>query len=258
MESANPERLQICGILSTVSEPGSGDFAKLYARFQSPIQAINCGTKCSPYNERGVPFCCDPRHTVPTAYQAEWEYLEENSDLWRLWESESPRITAHLKAQAPESHVLIVCQGHERCQRGYRALSCRSFPFFPYLNSKREFIGLSYYWEYEERCWVISNLQVVSPQYRGEFIAAYDALFELMPAERESFRYQSSRMRRAFARRKRAIPLLHRNGHAYKITPRNERMRRTPYERMPKFGPYKIAAGLPFPDETPHQGQVVR
>lgn len=225
------------------------EFPALYAGFDAPITAFNCGDKCAPYNENGVPFCCDHRHAVPTAYQAEWEYLQANTDLWHEWESNDPVETAALRKQTPDGQVLIGCRGAAACQRGFRSVTCRAFPFFPYFNTNGEFIGLSYYAEYEDRCWVISNLQLVSPTYRAEFIRAYDALFEQMPEERDNFSYHSKLTRRLFARQGRSVPLLHRNGGSYKISPRTGRMRRVSTDSLPKFGPYKIAAELPFPDE---------
>jgi hypothetical protein len=224
-------------------------FAGLYARFQAPIAALNCGDRCAPYNERGVPFCCDTRHAVPTAYQAEWEYLQENTDLWHAWQAEDPDETRRLQSETPPGQTLIACQGHLCCQRNFRSITCRSFPFFPYLDQEGKFLGLSYYWEYEDRCWVISNLQVVTTEYREQFIAAYETLFEQIPEERETFHHHGSEMRRIFARRGRAIPLLHRNGGFYKISPGNGRLRRVAAESLPKFGPYRIAADLPFADE---------
>lgn len=225
------------------------DFAALYAQFEAPIAAFNCGDRCAPYNERGVPFCCDTRHAVPTAYLDEWGYLKENTDLWHLWSSDDPAETAALEQQTPRDQVLIACQGHTRCQRGFRSLTCRAFPFFPYLNREGEFLGLSYYWEYEDRCWVISNLQIVSPEYREQFIAAYDLIFERFPGERENFRYHSIVMRRVFGRRKRSIPLLHRDGKTYMVAPGGGKMRQVDPASLPKFGPYEIAAELPFADE---------
>jgi hypothetical protein len=82
-----------------------------------------------------------------------------------------------------------------------------------------------------------------------EFISAYDMLFTKIPEEKVNFSYHSGRMRQLFSRKRRAIPLLHRNGGVYKVTPRNGRMRRVGPEKLPKFGPYRIAAELPFPDE---------
>jgi hypothetical protein len=225
------------------------EFAALYARFEAPISALNCGDRCAPHNEHGVPFCCDTHHAVPSAYLAEWEYLERSSDLWHLWQGRSEKETHELAERVPDGQVLIACRGHRECQRGFRSLTCRAFPFYPYITLEGEFIGLSYYWEYEDRCWVISNLQIVDPVYRSQFISTYDVIFESMPEEREVFRYYSTRMRRTFGRSHRAIPLLHRNGGYYKITPRNGRLRRVRVDQLPRFGVYQIVAEMPFPDE---------
>jgi len=233
-----------------MDEKFSISFADLYRNFNSPIAALDCGDRCAPYNEWGVPFCCDTRHAVPSAYQAEWDYLKANTDLWHLWEGASPAEVARLRKQAPEGQVLIACLGYSLCQRNYRSLVCRAFPFFPYITQQGEFIGLTYYLEYVDRCWVISHLEKVSLDYRTEFVAAFDLLFQQMPADREDFRHFSAMMRRIYRRRKRAIPLLHRNGQAYKISPRNEVLRKVLVEKLPKFSPYKRTAGLLFPDEA--------
>ncbi len=229
--------------------PTPSEFAAIYCGFDAPIAAFDCGKKCAPHNARGVPFCCDTRHAVPTAYQAEWQYLQASTDLWHPWEADSPRETDHLRSQTPAGQVLIECQGHTRCQRSFRSMNCRSFPFFPYLTREGEFIGLSYFWKYEDRCWVISHLDSVTPAYQQAFVAAWDALFAAMPGEMDNFHRHSAATRQIFGRRGRAINVLHRNGGCYKITPRNGRMRRVPVESLPLFGVYKIAASLPFAGE---------
>jgi hypothetical protein len=222
----------------------------LYSQFKTPIMALNCGEKCSPYNENGVPFCCDTQHAVPVAYDVEWDYLRENTDLWHLWHAEDREQQEDLEREVPPGMVPIACLGHSFCQRGYRSIACRSFPFFPYLTKGGEFIGISYYWEYEDRCWVISNLGQVSQEYLSEFIAAYDRLFQLVPGEVESYRYHSIRMRRVFGQRHRTIPLLHRNGNAYKISPRTGRLRKVSPSEFQRHGPYLIAEKIPFPGEA--------
>lgn len=226
------------------------DFSALYTRFESPIAEVNCGQKCAPYNQNGIPFCCDTRHALPSAYKAEWEYLQAKSDLW---EGDQSSTAMQMQRQTPPNQVLIACLGYTYCQRSFRTITCRAFPFFPYINRQGEFIGLTYYWQYEDRCWLISNLDIVSTEYQAEFIVAYDALFEGNEEEFNNFRYHSMIMRRIFRRRQRAITLLPREKYrqkcAYKITPSNGRLRRVPIENLPKFGPYKIAAKMPFPDE---------
>ena len=226
------------------------NFADLYARFDAPIAAFDCGERCAPHNENGAPFCCDTRHAVPTAYDAEWVYLQDNTDLWHTWQGRSVAEKRRLEKETPDGMVLLECKGHRLCQRGFRAITCRAFPFFPYITRDDWFVGMTYYWQYEYACWVVSNLQVVTPEYQAQFMAAFDELFERMPEERESYRQYSSTMRRVFGRWGRAIPLLHRNGKTYKVTPRNGRMRRVEATRLPKFGPYQVAAQLPFADEA--------
>lgn len=236
-------------MLSVVSDLNPRDFASIYTSFHAPITKLDCGRKCAPHNEYGVPFCCDTRAAVPTVYDSEWVYLQENTELWHLWEGEDPEGLAELRGETPTGQVLVACLGHEHCQREYRSITCRAFPFFPYFNSISNFLGLSYYWEFEDRCWVISNLQVVSAAYLRAFIKAYEILFESYPEEIRNYSYYSATMRRAFERNRRAIPVLHRNGHVYKISPKVERMRRVKVESLSKFGVYKIAASMPFPDE---------
>jgi len=224
-------------------------FASLYQRFDAPISIFNCGEHCAPYNERGVPFCCDTHHAVPSAYLAEWQFLGANTSLWHEYQSDDVKHLARLRRELPDGQVMIECLGHRYCQRDYRSIVCRSFPFFPYITRQGEFIGFSYYWEYEDRCWVISSLSQVSVEFRGQFIAAYDEIFRLIPQERENFRSYSVHLRRVFGRRHRAIPLFHRNGSCYKVTPHNGRLRRVGVESLPAYGSYKIVSALPFPDE---------
>lgn len=228
-----------------------------YARFNAPVAELDCGMRCAPHNEGGKPFCCDICHAVPTGYVSEWVFLQENTDLWHEWKAEQCTDTpeeaaaevARLSVEIPDSMVLMECLGPDQCQRDYRALTCRQFPFFPYIDSQGEILGLSYYWEYEEVCWVMSNLQVVTEEYIRQFLEAFEFLFERMPEEFENYKVHSEVMRDEFNEKRRAIPLLHRNGYAYKISTHNERMRRVPVDSFSKHGPYKWTALLPFPDE---------
>lgn len=239
----------IYGILTNMAAPDPEYFHRLYQQFEAPVTASDCGQKCAPHNSRGVPFCCDTHHALPAVYDVEWTYLQDSTDLWHLWEPKDPSLSTKIQAELPYGMKLVACLGHQYCQRGYRAITCRAFPFFPYLDRKGVFLGLATYWEYEDRCWVVSNLDRVTPEYRQQFILAFESLFTAFPDEQETFRQYSIRMRRAFGQRKRAITLLHRNGGDYKITPHNGRMRRVIPGNLSQFDPYKIIAQLPFTDE---------
>lgn len=231
-------------ILKSPTDLDGGQIRSLYDGFDSPIASLDCGRKCAPHNPGGKPFCCDICHAVPAAYKSEWEYLQRNTNLWHIWRGDECSDTlktnhASLKDETPRDMILLACLGPSLCQREYRALSCRQFPFFPYVTSEYRFVGLAYEWEFEEKCWVISNLSRVTRKYRREFIHAYDHLFASFQSEFENYAYHSEKMRREFVRRKRRFPLLHRNGKAYLVSPGSERMQVISLDSLPKLGPYR-------------------
>lgn len=210
---------------------------------------MDCGERCAPHNEGGRPFCCDTRHAVPTAYCVEWQYLKNHSDLWRLWQGETQAETARLTQETPPGLVLIECRGHQTCQRDFRSLTCRAFPFFPYIDSRGNFLGLAYYREYRQRCWVISHLAEVTQEFKTQFCTAYEMLFERMPEEKENFAAHSAEMRKVYARSRQRIHILGRDGKAYAVSPKSEAMAEILIRDLPRYGVYQLIAGLPFPDE---------
>ena len=219
------------------------DIRGLYDRFDAPIAAFDCGQKCAPHHPRGMPFCCDICHAVPAAYRQEWAYLQPHTDLWHLWRGDEcvqdPEDPSKVQAETPDHMLLLACLGPDSCQRSYRALSCRQFPFFPYVSSSLKFLGLAYEWAFEDQCWVISHLQVVTAVYRQQFIQTFDRLFKQWPEEFNSYIAMSEEMREHFTGLRRRIPLLHRNGKSYLLSPLSERLHPVPVERLPTFGPYR-------------------
>lgn len=231
-------------IYKSVADLPAEEIRRLYDSFDSPIAALDCGKKCAPHNPGGKPFCCDICHAVPAAYKKEWSYLKENTKLWHRWRGdECGNITrtehAEIKASTPKDMILLACLGPARCEREFRLLSCRQFPFFPYVSSDYRFLGLTYEWEFEAKCWVISNLSRVSSQYRDEFVKTYDHLFALFQDEFESYAYHSEKLRLEFLRRRKRFPLLHRNGETYLVSPARERLQRVDINTLPKFGFYR-------------------
>lgn len=219
------------------------NFRQVYDRFNASVTDIDCGKMCAPHNPSGKPFCCDICHAVPAAYHQEWAYLQPHTNLWHVWRGDECPGDADdpekLRAETPEQMRLLACLGPQHCQRDFRALSCRQFPFFPYITSQDRFIGLAYEWAFEPTCWVISNLGRVTMAYRREFVQAYDALFDLWPDEFESYAILSEQMRAHFAAQKRRIPILHRNGGDYLLSAASERLRRISPETFRRFGPYR-------------------
>jgi hypothetical protein len=219
------------------------DISQLYGRFNTSIAGLDCGRKCAPFNPAGKPFCCDICHAVPAVYNEEWNYLKKNTSLWHSWRGDEcvdSGESARMQDEVPEGMVLLACKGSSHCQRNYRALSCRQFPFFPYVSNDYRFMGLAYEWEFEERCWVISNLHRVAKSFRAQFIAVHDALFANRQDIFDNYAYHSERMRMRFMEDRRRIPLLHRNGKDYLVSPKSGRLLRMDSSQFPRFGPYRI------------------
>ena len=231
-------------IYKSTSDLDAQELRSLYDGFNSPIAEFDCGKRCAPHNPSGKPFCCDICHAVPAAYRSEWQYLEQSTDLWHKWRGDecdetTPNEITRLKSETPKNMILLACLGPSQCQRDFRALSCRQFPFFPYVTSDYRFLGLAYEWEFESKCWVISNLSSVTQKYRDEFVRTYDKLFALFQSEFDQYAYHSEQMRDAFARRRRRFPLLHRNGTTYLVSSRSERLQRVNSDDLPRFGFYR-------------------
>jgi hypothetical protein len=219
------------------------DIRSLYDAFDAPVTDFDCGAKCAPFNPNGKPFCCDICHAVPVGYKQEWDYVKTRTSLWHLWRGdecpEDPTDPAELQTETPEHLVLLACRGPEHCERQYRSSSCRQFPFFPYVAEDYRFIGLAYEWEFENVCWVISHLDSVTETYRREFVKFYDDIFCLWPDEFDSYAALSEDMRTAFGKMHRRIPILHRNGGLYLLSPGSERLTRTDFTHLKKIGYYK-------------------
>jgi len=218
-------------------------FRELYEKFQAPISRFDCGSKCAPHNG-GEPVCCSTKHAVPVVDKAEWHLLRARSDLWHRFKPYDA-ATRKIVDELPTTCMAIECKGARHCERDNRTMSCRAFPFFPYIDRAGDFIGLSYYWVFEDRCWVISNLQLVDADFVREFVATYDLLIARDKQEYEGFRDHSVSMRRVFSRWNRAIPLIGRDGGYFKIMPRTGRMLPVDAAKFPTHGPYKREAKKP-------------
>jgi len=214
-----------------------------YDQFDFPVTEVDCGLLCAPHNPSGKPFCCDICHAVPAAYLQEWDYLKTHTDLWHVWRGdECPAELVDpkkLKQDTPEHMCLLACLGPDRCQREFRSMSCRQFPFFPYITADDRFIGMAYNWDFEPYSWVISNLSAVTKQFRQEFFNTYDELLSDWPEEYDSYYYLSEDMRIEFVKRRRCIPILHRNGGYYLLSPKTDQLSRVDPEKFKQFGPYK-------------------
>jgi hypothetical protein len=202
------------------------DIATLYAAFDTPVVPFDCGALCAPNNPRGVPFCCDLHWAVPAVFHHEWDYLRDHTDLWHEWTPAESGVTpaeaVELYEDTPDHMRLLACQGAPHCQRGYRSLSCRQFPFNPYLTSEMDFIGLVHEERFVAECWVLQHLDQVSEAYVRQFVDLFERLLADWPAEMESYYLASQAKRDSYEELGKTITLLHHEGGIMYIDPASE------------------------------------
>ncbi|MBA4385459.1 MAG: hypothetical protein C0410_12045 [Anaerolinea sp.] len=222
--------------------PSQIDFHLLLAGFNASTTPLDCGKMCAPFNTSGKPFCCDICHAVPVAYKPEWDYLKTHTTLWHLWRgdecTDEPINPDDLLEETPEHLLLLSCKGPDQCERDYRATSCRQFPFFPYITSDFRFIGLAHDWEFESKCWILSHMEQVTAGYRQEFVKTFDLIFSYWMDDFDSYAALSEEVREHYLSVRRRIPLLHRNGSDYLISPKKESMRKINLQNLKKHPPY--------------------
>ena len=225
-------------------------FKELYQEFSLPLSGIDCGEKCGPYNDYGVPVCCDIEIVVPAAYDLEWEYLKAETELWHLWRGSGSIGQEELIRDVQPGQQLLQCLGHQSCQRTFRSITCRAFPFYPYLDSTGNLLGLAYYREYRDQCWIISNLSVVKAEYKEQFQRAFEKIFQRYPDTKENFLHFSGYMREQAADASEGLTLLDFAGQVLMVNPISEQVREISFRDLESYGPFGIIKELAFPDEV--------
>ena len=168
---------------------------------------------------------------------AEWKQLKSQTKMWRRFKPYDA-ATEQIVEEIAESCKAVECRGARHCERDNRSLACRTFPFFPYFTKDGELLGLSVYWSFEDRCWVISNMASVEQKFIEQFLKAYRILFKDDPGEREVFVDYSATMRRVFSRWKRPIPVLSAKGEALLVLPKGGGIKKVALKKLPKFEPF--------------------
>jgi hypothetical protein len=214
----------------------AADFATLYDGFNAPVSRFDCGRKCAPLNG-GEPVCCSTQNAVPVVHKVEFDLLKGRTDLWSKFKPYD-YATRQIVAELTSDCMAVHCKGARFCERDNRTIACRGFPFYPYLTREKQFIGIGTYWTFEDRCWMMSNLEIVDRAFVNEFIATYEALFVKDESEFKTYVDFSASARRVYSRWKRQIPLLGREGELLIVEPSTGAVRPGRRKEFPKAKPF--------------------
>jgi hypothetical protein len=213
------------------------DFKAVYDRFQANVSRFDCGRFCAPLNE-GQPVCCDTKHAIPVVDKPEFDLLKSRTDLWHRYKP-TDATARKIVDELHKNCRAIECKGARFCERDNRTLACRAFPFYPYFDRAGELLGLGTYWIFADRCWLISNMQVVERDFVREFIDAYQYVFARDAEEKDAMKRHSANHRRISTRYKKPILLIGKEGGFLKVMPGTAEVRTATPRDMVKTGPYK-------------------
>ncbi|HEC90525.1 MAG TPA: hypothetical protein ENI55_02545 [Alphaproteobacteria bacterium] len=212
-------------------------YRRIFDVFKAPVCEFDCGEKCAPLSG-GESLCCSTGVAIPVANKAEFKFLRSRSDLWHEF---VPADAAGRKVadELADECMAMECKGVRHCERDNRSLACRAFPFFPYITREGTMLGLSYYWDFEDRCWLISNLERVTVTFVRQAMAAFLMLMADDQGEFDVYKDHSAVMRRVFSRWRQDIPVLTPDGNALSVKPRGAAVRRL--TTFYTHGPYQSA-----------------
>jgi hypothetical protein len=108
--------------------------------------------------------------------------------------------------------VFAVCKGHLQCERDNRSLSCRTFPFEPYLDHDDAFVGIVLSRDFAGLCPLITGDHAFRPDFIAQCCAMWREMFAADADERAFYAGCSRTLRRQYGRDGSPIPVFHEGG----------------------------------------------
>ncbi|UCE20472.1 MAG: hypothetical protein JSV84_09095 [Gemmatimonadota bacterium] len=179
------------------------DFEYIYRNYESTPVRFDCGKLCAPENG-GIPYCCDTGWLIPVMYKWEFSYLLKHTDLWVRFKPKT-KHEKNIIEETDKNTVFGQCLGHKGCDRKYRSVSCRIFPFEPYLDLEGKFLGMVYSYRLGNKCPLVDKPKLVSKKFISDQTKMWTYIFERDSAERQVYREQSIQVRRYLSRKKKPI-----------------------------------------------------
>ena len=179
---------------------------QLYRLLSVPMTDFDCGKDCAPQNN-GVPYCCDQDKVTPVLFKDEYRWHRTQRGFWRKMPVKT-KSDRKLVEESCSYNVFAVCPGVQKCRRTVRSLTCRLFPFEPFLDSTGTVQGLVYQDGNNGSCSLMNKPQhVYNPLYIRNAIRVWQELVETFPEDKEMYLRESRKRTRQAARTKRPLRL---------------------------------------------------
>ncbi|MBE7411760.1 MAG: hypothetical protein L6Q54_05040 [Leptospiraceae bacterium] len=178
-----------------------------YTLLNEELTNFDCGSLCKDQND-GVPFCCVPKNAVPFLYRKEFQLLKSRSELWRVWEPKTAQEKKLKSTHEGEDTLFCECKGVAFCERENRSISCRTFPFEPYLDKRGVLVGLIFMKEFLTSCPLSSRLSDIRQEYIDGHFLFWEKLLLRKKDEYDTYKKSSSAYRRWSKKENKKIPLL--------------------------------------------------
>ncbi len=173
---------------------------RFYRLLSVRMTDFDCGSECAPENN-GLPYCCDREQVTPVLFRDEYRWHRKRGAFWK----KMPIKTKKDKKLVEETctyNVFSLCPGGESCRRTLRSLSCRMFPFEPFLDEKGTVTGLVYQDGENERCPLVGKPRhLYNQDYISNAIRVWQELVDTFPEEKEMYLRESRRRKRLVTRK---------------------------------------------------------
>ena len=185
--------------------PRQINWSSIYKGFSASATKIDCGSLCAG-NNGGVPVCCSNNLHVPLLFSTELQWhIQNKNSMWKKRVSKT-KLDKKQEAECSDHLVYCHCDGARHCKRSKRSLTCRFFPFEPYISEGGVLIGITYMYRAKKDCPLIDNPDAgISKAYIRQAIKTWKLVFEQFPEEFDLY-YENSRMlQRSFKRKQQTL-----------------------------------------------------
>jgi len=172
---------------------------QLYRLLSVRMTDFDCGKHCAPQNN-GVPYCCDQEKVTPVLFKDEYQWHRQRGGFWRKMPVKT-KSDRKLVEESCSYNVFAVCPGVQNCRRTSRSLTCRLFPFEPFLDSTGCVKGLVYQDGDNRSCSLREKPQHMYNQlYIRNAIRVWQELVDTFPEDKDLYMRESRKRTRQAAR----------------------------------------------------------